>query len=80
MNLGGSDGSLLIYDYCEKTGGSNNSITESDIMDKKDSVVTGDDLSVVILAIMGLCALIVFSLKIKKNYQVITFNSVITLF
>lgn len=72
MNLGGSDGSLLIYDYCEKPDGSNNdninnSITESDIIDKKDSVVTGDDLSVVILAIMGLCALTVFSLKIKKN-------------
>lgn len=71
MNFGGSDGSLLTYDYreipSESNNNVNNSITESDVMDKKDSAMTGDDLSVVILAIMGLCALTVFILKIKKN-------------
>ena len=69
MNLGGYDGSLLTYDYQEKPNdfNDNNGIKENDVIDKMESVVTGDDLPVVILAIMALGALTVFSFKIKKN-------------
>lgn len=72
MNLGGYDGSLLTYDYQEKPNdfndnNVNNGIKENDVIDKMESVVTGDDLPVVILAIMALGALTVFSFKIKKN-------------